>query len=145
MGRRGRVSRLQSQPHSCRTGAGREQMPTAPLPKASVPPASGPEEHVGGGAPGAMAEAAQAVRDWIEKQSGVVYTLGSRYTRLGIRLKVPRPRPAKRPPDPGDLEKRGLGEQERKKPDGGTGDRVGRRDAGGPGERGAPGVGAARG
>ena len=38
---------------------------------------------------------AQAVRDWIETQFGVVYTVGSMYTllpRLGIRLKVPRPR-----------------------------------------------------
>ena len=38
---------------------------------------------------------AQAVRDWIEAEFGVVYTTGSLYTllpRLGIRLKVPRPR-----------------------------------------------------
>ena len=38
---------------------------------------------------------AQAVRDWIEEQFGVSYTVGSLYTllpRLGIRLKVPRPR-----------------------------------------------------
>ena len=38
---------------------------------------------------------AQAVRDWIEAQFGVVYTRDSMYTllpRLGIRLKVPRPR-----------------------------------------------------
>ena len=38
---------------------------------------------------------AQAVRDWIEAQFGVVYTVGSMYTllpRLGIGLKVPRPR-----------------------------------------------------
>ena len=38
---------------------------------------------------------AQAVRDWIEQQFGVVYTVGSMYTllpRLGIRLKTPRPR-----------------------------------------------------
>ncbi len=38
---------------------------------------------------------AQAVRDWIEAQFGVVYTVGSMYTllpRLGIRLKVSRPR-----------------------------------------------------
>ncbi len=38
---------------------------------------------------------AQAVRDWIEEQFGVVYKVGSMYTllpRLGIRLKVPRPR-----------------------------------------------------
>ena len=38
---------------------------------------------------------AQAVRDWIEDQFGVVYTVGSMYTllpRLGIRLKTPRPR-----------------------------------------------------
>ena len=37
---------------------------------------------------------AQAVRDWIEEQLGVVYTVRSMYTllpRLGIRLKVPRP------------------------------------------------------
>ena len=41
---------------------------------------------------------ASAVRDWIEAQFGVVYTVGSMYTllpRLGIRLKVPRPRHAK--------------------------------------------------
>lgn len=38
---------------------------------------------------------AQAVRDWIEEQFGVVYKVGSMYTllpRLGIRLKRPRPR-----------------------------------------------------
>ncbi len=38
---------------------------------------------------------AQAVRDWIEARFGVVYTRDSMYTllpRLGIRLKVPRPR-----------------------------------------------------
>ncbi len=38
---------------------------------------------------------AQAVRDWIEERFGVVYTRDSMYTllpRLGIRLKVPRPR-----------------------------------------------------
>ena len=44
---------------------------------------------------------AQAVRDWIEAQFGVVYTRDSMYTllpRLGIRLKVPRPRHAKADP-----------------------------------------------
>ena len=38
---------------------------------------------------------AQAVRDWLEEQFGVVYAVGSLYTllpRLGIRLKTPRPR-----------------------------------------------------
>lgn len=35
---------------------------------------------------------AQAVRDWIEAQFGVVYAYGSLYTLLGIRLKIPRPR-----------------------------------------------------
>ena len=38
---------------------------------------------------------AQAVRDWIEEQFGVVYAVGSLYTllpRLGLRRKVPRPR-----------------------------------------------------
>ena len=38
---------------------------------------------------------AAAVRDWLEAQFGVVYAVGSLYTllpRLGIRLKVPRPR-----------------------------------------------------
>ena len=38
---------------------------------------------------------AQAVRDWIETEFGVVYRVGSLYTwlpRLGIRLQVPRPR-----------------------------------------------------
>ena len=38
---------------------------------------------------------AQAVRDWLEAQFGVVYAVGSLYTllpRLGIRLKTPRPR-----------------------------------------------------
>ena len=51
-------------------------------------------------ATGAFATA-QAVRDWIEEQFGVVYTRDSMYTllpRLGIRLKVPRPRHAKRDP-----------------------------------------------
>ena len=36
-----------------------------------------------------------AVRDWLEAQLGVIYTVGSLYTllpRLGIRLKTPRPR-----------------------------------------------------
>ena len=45
-------------------------------------------------ATGAFATA-QAVRDWIEARFGVVYTRDSLYTRLprlGIRLKVPRPR-----------------------------------------------------
>ena len=44
---------------------------------------------------------AQAVRDWIEEQFGVVYTVGSLYTllpRLGIRLKTPRPRHAQADP-----------------------------------------------
>ena len=44
---------------------------------------------------------ARAVRDWIEEQFGVVYTVGSMYTllpRLGIGLKVPRPRHAKMDP-----------------------------------------------
>ncbi len=44
---------------------------------------------------------AQAVRDWIEERFGVVYTRDSLYTllpRLGIRLKVPRPRHAKTDP-----------------------------------------------
>jgi len=38
---------------------------------------------------------AQAVRDWIEEQFGVAYTVGSLYTllpRLEIRLTTPRPR-----------------------------------------------------
>lgn len=41
---------------------------------------------------------AQAVRDWIEAQFGVAYTVGSMYTllpRLGIRLKTPRSRHTK--------------------------------------------------
>ena len=41
---------------------------------------------------------AQEVRDWIEDRFGVVYTVGSLYTllpRLGIGLKVPRPRHTK--------------------------------------------------
>ena len=45
-------------------------------------------------ATGVFATAA-AVRDWLEAQFGVSYTVGSLYTllpRLGIRLKVPRPR-----------------------------------------------------
>ena len=45
-------------------------------------------------ATGVFATAA-AVRDWIEAEFGVVYTVGSLYTllpRLGIRLKTPRPR-----------------------------------------------------
>ncbi len=44
---------------------------------------------------------AQAVRDWIEQRFGVVYTRDSMYTllpRLGIRLKVPRPRHAQTDP-----------------------------------------------
>ena len=45
--------------------------------------------------------AAQLVRDWIEEQFGVTYTVGSLYTvppRLGIRLKTPRPRYTKADP-----------------------------------------------
>ena len=44
---------------------------------------------------------AQAVRDWIEDRFGVVYTRDSMYTllpRLGIGLKVPRPRHTKADP-----------------------------------------------
>ena len=44
---------------------------------------------------------AQAVRDWIEERFGVAYTRGSMYTllpRLGIRLKVSRPRHPKTDP-----------------------------------------------
>ncbi len=53
---------------------------------------------------------AQAVRDWIEEQFGVVYTVGSMYTllpRLGIRLKVPRPRHAKTDPQAQETWKKG--------------------------------------
>ena len=38
---------------------------------------------------------ARAVRDWIEEQFGLAYSVGSLYTllpRLGLRLKTPRPR-----------------------------------------------------
>ena len=56
---------------------------------------------------------AQAVRDWIEEQSGMVYAVGSLYTllpRLGLRLKAPRPQhPQAAPPGPGSLEKGGGG------------------------------------
>ncbi len=51
-------------------------------------------------ATGVFATAA-AVRDWIEAQWGVAYTVAGIYTlreRLGIRLKVPRPRHAKTDP-----------------------------------------------
>ena len=44
---------------------------------------------------------AQVVRDWIEEQFGVVNTRDRMYallSRLGIRFKVPRPRPAKTAP-----------------------------------------------
>ena len=44
---------------------------------------------------------AQAVRDWLEAECGVVYTRDSLYTllpRLGIRLKRPRPRHTKADP-----------------------------------------------
>ncbi len=57
---------------------------------------------------------AQAVRDWIEEQFGVVYTRDSMYTllpRLGIRLKTPRPRHQQATPRPGRPGKRGLGER----------------------------------
>ena len=53
---------------------------------------------------------AQAVRDWIEERFGVVYTRGSMYTllpRLGIRLKVPRPRHAKTAPQAQEAWKKG--------------------------------------
>ena len=52
---------------------------------------------VAAAATGVFATAA-AVRDWLEAQFGVVYTVGSLYTllpRLGIRLKTPRPRHTK--------------------------------------------------
>ena len=55
---------------------------------------------------------AQAVRDWIEDLCGVVYSVGSLYIllpRLGIRLKMPRPRHTGGFPGSGGLEKRGLG------------------------------------
>ena len=51
-------------------------------------------------ATGAFATAG-AVRDWIEAEFGVAYAVGSLYTRrprLGIRLKVPRPRPTQADP-----------------------------------------------
>ena len=60
-------------------------------------------------ATGAFATA-QAVRDWIEEQFGVVYTRDSMYTllpRLGIRLKVPRPRHAKTAPQAQETWKKG--------------------------------------
>ncbi|MCY4521287.1 MAG: winged helix-turn-helix domain-containing protein [Caldilineaceae bacterium] len=53
---------------------------------------------------------AQAVRDWIEEQFGVVYTRDSMYTllpRLGIRRKVPRPRHAKTDPQAQETWKKG--------------------------------------
>ena len=53
---------------------------------------------------------AQAVRDWIEERFGVVYTRGSMYTllpRLGIRLKVPRPRHPKTDPQAQETWKKG--------------------------------------
>ncbi|MCY3660474.1 MAG: IS630 family transposase [Caldilineaceae bacterium] len=64
-----------------------------------------------------VAEAAQgvfatagAVRDWIEEQFGVVYTIGSMYTllpRLGIRLKTPRPRHTQADPQAQEAWKKG--------------------------------------
>ncbi len=59
------------------------------------------EQQVVAAAAAGMFATAQAVRDWIEAQFGVVYTRDSMYTllpRLGIRLKVPRPRHAKTDP-----------------------------------------------
>ena len=53
---------------------------------------------------------AQAVRDWIEERFGVAYTRGSLYTllpRLGIRLKVPRPRHPKTDPQAQETWKKG--------------------------------------
>ncbi len=55
---------------------------------------------------------AQAVRDWIEAQFGVAYTVGSMYTllpRLGIRLKVPRPRHTQAPQAQAAWKKGGSG------------------------------------
>ena len=56
---------------------------------------------------------AQAMRDWIEDQFGVVYTVGSMYAllpQLGIRLKdTAAPAHTGRPPGPDGLEKGGLG------------------------------------
>ena len=56
---------------------------------------------------------AQAVRDWIEAEFGVVYTAGSMYTllpRLGIRLKVPRPRHTQADPQAQEAWKKGGSE-----------------------------------
>ena len=53
---------------------------------------------------------AQAVRDWMEAQFGVVYTRGSVYTllaRLGIRLKTPRPYHPKADPQAQETWKKG--------------------------------------
>ena len=58
---------------------------------------------------------AQAVRDWLEEQFGVVYAVGSLYTllpRLGIGWEgPPAPPPERRPPGPNGLEKGGLRER----------------------------------
>ena len=56
---------------------------------------------------------AQAVRDWIEQQFGVVYTRDSMYTLLlwlGIRLKMPRPRYAQTAPQTREAWKKGGSE-----------------------------------
>ena len=92
---------------------------------------------------------AAAVRDWLEAQFGVVYTVGSLYTllpRLGIRLKTPRPRHTQADPQAQEAWKRGAPRTpEGGRVAGGAGARVGRRNARGAARPSAQGVGPARG
>ena len=67
---------------------------------------------VAAAATGVFATAA-AVRDWIEEQWGVAYTTAGIYTllaRLGIRLKVPRPRHTQADPQAQEAWKKGGSE-----------------------------------
>ncbi len=61
-----------------------------------------------------MFATAPVVRDWIEDRFGVAYTVGSLYTllpRLGIRLKVPRPRHTQADPQAQTAWKKGGSER----------------------------------
>lgn len=69
---------------------------------------------VGAAATG-MFGTAQAMRDWIEERFGVAYRVGSLYTllpRLGIRLKLPRPRHTKAALQAQETGKKGVSEND---------------------------------
>ena len=88
---------------------------------------------------------AQAVRDWLEAQCGVSYTVGSLYTLLGLRLKVPRARhPQAAPRIQAAWKKGAQATSEGGRAEGRPRDCVGRRDEAGAVRPSAQGVSAAR-